>query len=45
MDIKTRKETQIKIMSIVTELNSHPEPNVVMAQQRLLDAANWLERE
>jgi hypothetical protein len=44
MDIKTRKDIKLKIMNIVTQLNNYPDNNVLMAQQRLLDAINWLGR-
>ena len=45
MDKKVRTQIELAIRALVYELNKHPEPNVLMAQQRLLDAIDWLGRE
>jgi hypothetical protein len=45
MDKKVKTQIELSIRAIVQMLNEYPTDNVLMAQQRLLDAVNWLNRE
>ena len=45
MDKKVRTQIELSIRALVQKLNEYPKDNVLMAQQRLLDALNWLNRE
>jgi hypothetical protein len=45
MDKKIMNQIKLSIRELVKKLNEYPESNVLMAQQRLLDAVNWLNRE
>ena len=45
MDKKVRTQIELSIRALVQKLNDYPNSNVLMAQQRLLDAVNWLNRE
>ena len=42
MNKKTLATFESTIRSVVQSLNDYPQPNVLMAQQRLLDAIYWL---
>jgi hypothetical protein len=45
MDKKVKTQIELSIRELVQKLNDYPKSNVLMAQQRLLDAVNWLNRE